>query len=112
MDNGRNNKGQFAHGNNGRPKGVKSERVQIWNEIGEWFKTEGITTYKEKVINMLESEDTKEIELGLKHFETMINYFKPKLQSTELKADQNNKITVVYESEPIPTASSAGEDQE
>ena len=94
----------------GKPRGAISEKRQVWNEIGEWFRGEGLEAYKDKVMGLLESEKPSEVDKGLKHFQAMINYFAPRLQSTELKAEKDTKVTVVYESEPIQTSSESAED--
>lgn len=59
----------------GKPKGAVSEKTRIWNEIGEWFSNEGLEAYQEELINM-KAENPAEF---MKRYETMMEYFKPKL---------------------------------
>ncbi len=43
MEKTRNDKGHLLPGHGGlKPKGAVSERVKMWNELGEWFVQEGV----------------------------------------------------------------------
>lgn len=86
------NTGKFKEGNPGKPKGAISEKTAIWNEISEWFKGEGIEAYQEELMNMRE-ENTGEF---LKRFETMLEYFQPKLSRTEFTGDITQKEEIDF----------------
>jgi|SRR5690554_1342921 len=75
--------GGFKEGNPGKPKGAVSEKTRIWNEISDWFKSEGIEAYQEELMRMRE-ENTGEF---LKRFEAMLEYFQPKLSRTEFSGN-------------------------
>ena len=72
--------GGFKKGNPGKPKGAVSEKTRIWNEISEWFTGEGLEAYQEELAKMKE-EDPKEF---LKRYETMLEYFAPKLSRADV----------------------------
>jgi hypothetical protein len=80
----RNKDGTFAEGVSGnpkgKPKGAISEKTRVWNEISEWFKGEGIEAYQEELMKM-KGEKPDEF---MKRFETMLEYFQPKLSRTDL----------------------------
>ena len=75
------NTGKFVKGNPGKPKGAVSEKTKIWNEIGDWFKSDGLEAYQSELKKMKDSEP-KEF---LKRYEAMLEYFAPKLQRTEFE---------------------------
>ena len=81
----------------GKPKGAVSEKTKIWNEIGEWFANEGIEQYKDNLLDMLTSDVPAIKAEGMKRFEALLEYFKPKLQRTE------TDITSKGESVNVPT---------
>lgn len=72
--------GKFTKGNPGRPVGAKSERAKIWSEIGEWFKSEGLEAYKDKLIEMQRNDPAE----FMKRYETMLEYFAPKLSRSNI----------------------------
>lgn len=67
----------------GRPKGSVSEKTRIWNEIGEWFKGEGLEAYKANLMEMM--ADNKQKAEAMKRYETLLEYFAPKLSRVESK---------------------------
>ena len=81
----------------GKPKGAISEKTKIWNEIGEWFASDGIDQYKSNLLEMLKSKDKSIQSEGMKRFEALLEYFKPKLQRTELahEGDVNLKTPTI-----------------
>lgn len=87
MEKGRDKKGRFAEGNKGKPKGAISEKTKIWNEISEWFAGEGLESYQKNLIAMMDSSATNQSAEGMKRYETLLEYFKPKLSRTEVKAE-------------------------
>ncbi len=92
----RNEDGTFVKGvsgnPDGKPKGAISEKTRIWNEIGEWFRGEGIEAYQEKLMDM-KQENPNEF---LKRFEAMLEYFQPKLSRTELDASVKQDEGIDY----------------
>jgi hypothetical protein len=86
--------GQFAQGNSGKPKGAISERTRIWNEIGEWFKGEGLEAYQKNLTGMLQSGNpTKQLE-GMKRFEALLEYFSPKLARTDSTVKHEGDVPI------------------
>jgi len=71
----------------GKPKGTISKKTEIWNEIGEWFANDGLDKYKDKVMEMLDSSSDVKCLEGMKRYEALLEYFKPKLSRTEVKAE-------------------------
>lgn len=82
--------GKFKEGNPGKPKGAISEKTRIWNEISDWFKGEGLEAYQDELQN-IKQESPKEF---LKRYETMLEYFAPKLSRTEVDATVDNKPSI------------------
>lgn len=76
----------------GKPKGAISEKTAVWNEISEWFKGQGIEAYQEELMKMRHDKPDE----FMKRFETMLEYFQPKLSRTELKADVNQDDGIDY----------------
>lgn len=76
-------------GGPGRPKGSKSKRIKMWEEMGEWIVNEGV----EKYLTYLKSMDP---ERYMDHFEAVLEYFKPKLSRTNVKNEGGQKITIEH----------------
>lgn len=87
----RDEKGRFTEGNNGKPKGAISEKTKIWNEIGEWFAGEGLAKYQSNLMAMMDSSFSNVSAEGMKRYETLLEYFKPKLSRAEIKAEVETK---------------------
>jgi len=66
----------------GRPKGAKDKKTEAWHELGEYLINEGSTKYME-YLNTLKDKSYAE------RFEKIVEYFKPKQNRTEIKADIN-----------------------
>jgi DNA-binding Lrp family transcriptional regulator len=56
---------------NGRPVGAVSDKVKMWNELGEWFVQEGAAKCM-RIMNDMEDEEY------IKHYTALLEYFKPK----------------------------------
>lgn len=56
---------------NGRPVGAVSDKVKMWNELGEWFVQEGAAKCM-RIMNEMEDEEY------IKHYTALLEYFKPK----------------------------------
>ena len=75
----------FKKGHKGaKPKGAISEKTKVWNEIGEWFASDGIEQYKTNLSEMLSSGNPVQRAEGMKRLEAMMEFFKPKLNRTAL----------------------------
>lgn len=84
--------GKFNGGNeninrDGRPKGSFNKKTLIWKEIGDWFTNDALEIYKANLLKLMQSENKREATEGMKRYETLLEYFKPKLQRTEIKAE-------------------------
>ena len=96
-----------GHTNNpeGRPKGSKNERTIQWKKLADAITGECAERFKEELFAL----EGKEF---VQYYIQVLNYFKPKYQSTELKADKDTSIKVVYESKPVSTTSETDTDTE
>lgn len=68
--------------------GQKSAKVKAWEEMGEWFVSKGAGKYL-KYIKGLKDKDFAD------RYENLLEYFKPKLQRSEIKADIESQINPV-----------------
>jgi len=80
----------------GKPKGAVSEKTKIWNEVSEWFAGEALELYKTNLLELMISEDAKVKAEAMKRYEALLEYFKPKLSRTDIKADVDSKITIDF----------------
>jgi DNA-binding Lrp family transcriptional regulator len=71
----------------GRPPGVTSERVKIWNELGEWFVSEGAAKCM-RIMNDMEDEEY------IKHYTALLEYFKPKQARMTHAGDERAPVIV------------------
>lgn len=94
-DTGRDKKtGQFTEGNSGKPKGAISKRTAIWHEIGDWFANEGLELYQKNLVGMLQSNNPVKAAEGMKHYQALLEYFKPKLSRSESKLDHSGGVPI------------------
>jgi len=91
---GRDKKGRFSKGNKGKPKGAISEKTKIWEEVGDWFVNEGLEAYTENLEDMLTSTNPIKKAEGMKHFNALLEYFKPKLSRTDSKIEHKGDIPI------------------
>ena len=68
---------RFQAGNPGKPKGAISEKTKRWEALGDMLTNEGAERVKEFLLTC--DEDT-----FLKHYKDLLEYFKPKLQRSDL----------------------------
>jgi len=80
----RNSDGTFGKGNPGKPKGAKSARGKQWEALGESIR-ETHTERFNLALTKMEDEDFCEMYLKV------LEYFKPKLSRSEVKADVTQK---------------------
>ena len=81
----------------GRTKGSIGKKTAIWNEIGDWFASDGIETYKANLMELMSSEDTDTRLKAMDKFNALIEFFKPKLARTELVGDDKKPLSIVTE---------------
>lgn len=95
MDEDRDNKGKFKKGHKGyKPKGAISEKTAIWEEIGDWFKEDGLGLYTEALSEMLESSNKISKLEGMKRYEALLEYFKPKLSRTDSSIKHEGSVPI------------------
>lgn len=93
----RNDKGQFGEGNSGRPLGAISERTKVWKEIGEWFKSDGLTAYQNNLKGLMESGNPIKQMEGMKRYEALLEYFSPKLARTDSTVKHEGAMPITIE---------------
>jgi len=71
----------------GKQKGAKDKKTIAWENIGSYLINEGANRAKEIMMN---SNDRQ----FMFYFETLLEYFKPKLARTELTGDKENPIEI------------------
>ena len=82
-----------ASGNpNGRPIGAKGKKTEMWNEMKDFMMENGMKAYKNKLQEMLESDNPIIFMEAMKRFEALLEYFAPKLARTTLANDEYNPI--------------------
>ena len=85
----RNADGTFGEGNKGKPKGAKSNKTKQWEQLGDFLTEEGAQRAM-KILNDLPDEEY------LDQFGKLLNYYKPKMQSTNLDANLKTESTIEY----------------
>jgi hypothetical protein len=81
----------------GRSKGAVGKKTEIWNEIGAWFATDGIESYKANLMELMDSDDPDTKLKAMDKFNALIEFFKPKLARTELVGDEKKPLSIVTE---------------
>jgi hypothetical protein len=71
----------------GRPPGVQSERIKMWNELGEWFTTQGAAKCM-RIMNDMEDEEY------IKHYTALLEYFKPKQARVTHAGDEKAPVVI------------------
>jgi len=80
--------------NAGMKKGQKSEKTQAWEAIGEYLIGEGAERYKNYLLELNDKDFSVE-------FKAIIEYFKPKLNRTDLDLKSKSKrIERIYINPP------------
>jgi hypothetical protein len=69
--------GTWKKGQGGKPKGAISEKTKRWEALGEMIVSEGAKKALD-YITSLQGDDF------LKHYKDLLEYFKPKLQRTDV----------------------------
>lgn len=107
------NGGDESINRKGRPVGSTSQKVKVWNEISEWFTNDALTLYKNNLLTMMDSKDERIKNEAMKRYESLLEFFKPKLSRTEIKADITTDSDIVELSdETIKQMKKDADDQE
>jgi hypothetical protein len=72
---------------NGRPVGSVSDKVKMWNELGEWFTTQGAAKCM-RIMNDMEDEEY------IKHYTALLEYFKPKQARVTHAGDEKAPVVI------------------
>jgi DNA-binding Lrp family transcriptional regulator len=72
---------------NGRPVGAVSDKVRMWNELGEWFVQEGAAKCM-RIMNDMEDEEY------IKHYTALLEYFKPKQARVTHAGDEKAPVII------------------
>lgn len=78
----------FEKGNPGKPKGAISERVKMWEALGQYVVNEGAQRAMEVLAQM---DDEQFIEQYMK----MLEYFKPKQARVTHAGDKEEPVQIV-----------------
>lgn len=76
----------------GRPQGAVSEKVRMWNELGEWFVQEGAAKCM-RIMNDMEDEEY------IKHYTALLEYFKPKQARITHSGDEKAPVIIQVHSD-------------
>ena len=71
----------------GRPQGAVSDKVRMWNELGEWFVQEGAAKCM-RIMNDMEDEEY------IKHYTALLEYFKPKQARITHSGDEKAPVII------------------
>lgn len=88
----------FSKGNTGKPKGAKHEKTLLkekvglttWETMGDWLLNEGLDRYKAEMLTL------KGKDFIFAH-NTLVEYFKPKLNRTTHNGTINANINITVE---------------
>jgi DNA-binding Lrp family transcriptional regulator len=72
---------------NGRPVGSVSDKVKMWNELGEWFTQQGAAKCM-RIMNDMEDEEY------IKHYTALLEYFKPKQARVTHAGDEKAPVVI------------------
>ena len=76
----------------GRPQGAVSDKVRMWNELGEWFVQEGAAKCM-RIMNDMEDEEY------IKHYTALHEYFKPKQARITHSGDEKAPVIIQVHSD-------------
>ena len=76
----------------GRPQGAVSDKVRMWNELGEWFVQEGADKCM-RIMNDMEDEEY------IKHYTALLEYFKPKQARITHSGDEKAPVIIQVHSD-------------
>ena len=96
----------------GRPVGSKSEKTKVWDEISDWFANDALSLYKSNLLEMMQSEDKRIKNEAMKRYESLLEYFKPKLSRTEVRAEIETKDEIDLSNYSLEDLKKISEDNE
>jgi hypothetical protein len=73
----------------GRPQGAVSDKVRMWNELGEWFVQEGAAKCM-RIMNDMEDEE---------YYTALLEYFKPKQARITHSGDEKAPVIIQVHSD-------------
>ena len=76
----------------GRPQGAVSDKVRMWNELGDWFVQEGAAKCM-RIMNDMEDEEY------IKHYTALLEYFKPKQARITHSGDEKAPVIIQVHSD-------------
>lgn len=76
----------------GRPQGAISDKVKMWNELGEWFVSQGAAKCM-RIMNEMEDEEY------IKHYTALLEYFKPKQARITHSGDEKAPVIIQVHSD-------------
>ena len=76
----------------GRPQGAVSDKVRMWNKLGEWFVQEGAAKCM-RIMNDMEDEEY------IKHYTALLEYFKPKQARITHSGDEKAPVIIQVHSD-------------
>ena len=77
---------------NGRPMGAISDKVKMWNDLGDWFVQEGAAKCM-RIMNDMEDEEY------IKHYTALLEYFKPKQARITHTGDEKAPVIIQVHSD-------------
>jgi len=77
---------------NGRPVGSVSDKVRMWNDLGDWFIQEGAAKCM-RIMNDMEDEEY------IKHYTALLEYFKPKQARITHSGDEKAPVIIQVHSD-------------
>jgi DNA-binding Lrp family transcriptional regulator len=76
----------------GRPQGAISDKVRMWNDLGDWFVQEGAAKCM-RIMNDMEDEEY------IKHYTALLEYFKPKQARITHSGDEKAPVIIQVHSD-------------
>jgi len=76
----------------GRPQGAVSDKVKMWNDLGDWFVQEGAAKCM-RIMNGMEDEEY------IKHYTALLEYFKPKQARITHTGDEKSPVIIQVHSD-------------
>jgi hypothetical protein len=77
---------------NGRPMGAISDKVKMWNDLGDWFVQEGAS----KCMRIMNDMDDEEY---IKHYTALLEFFKPKQARITHSGDDKAPVIIQVHSD-------------
>jgi hypothetical protein len=76
----------------GRPQGAVSDKVKMWNDLGDWFVQEGAAKCM-RIMNGMEDEEY------IKYYTALLEYFKPKQARITHSGDDKAPVIIQVHSD-------------